>query len=58
MKKAIMAIAAMAAGMAMAAATPTIVSSQVRANDPTVLDMVYRVTSEQHILEDVEGYVN
>lgn len=47
MKKAIMAIAALAAGMATAAATPTIVSSQVRANDPTVLDVVYRVTSDK-----------
>lgn len=47
MKKAIMAIAALAAGMAMAATTPTIVSSQVRANDPTVLDVVYRVTSDK-----------
>ena len=47
MKKAIMAIAAMAAGMATAATTPTIISSQVRANDPTVLDVVYRVTSDK-----------
>lgn len=47
MKKAIMAIAALAAGMATAATTPAIVSSQVRANDPTVLDVVYRVTSDK-----------
>ena len=47
MKKTIMSIAALAAGMATAAATPTIVSSQVRANDPTVLDVVYRVTSDK-----------
>ena len=47
MKKAIMAIAALAAGMAPAATTPAIVSSQVRANDPTVLDVVYRVTSDK-----------
>lgn len=31
----------------LAASTPVIVSSQVRANDPTVLDVVYRVTSDQ-----------
>ncbi len=30
-----------------AANTPVIVSSQVRANDPTVLDVVYRVTSDK-----------
>ena len=47
MKKAIMAIAAMAAGMATAVTTPAIISSQVRANDPTVLDVVYRVTSDK-----------
>ncbi len=47
MKKTIMAIAALAAGMAMAATTPAIISSQVRANDPTVLDVVYRVTSDK-----------
>ena len=47
MKKAIMAIAALAAGMATAATTPAIISSQVRANDPTVLDVVYRVTSDK-----------
>ena len=37
----------MAAGMATAATTPAIISSQVRANDPTVLDVVYRVTSDK-----------
>ena len=42
-----MAIAAMAAGMATAVTTPAIISSQVRANDPTVLDVVYRVTSDK-----------
>ena len=31
----------------LAASTPAIVSSQVRENDPTVLDVVYRVTSDQ-----------
>lgn len=31
----------------LAASTPAIVSSKVRANDPTVLDVVYRVTSDQ-----------
>ena len=47
MKKTIIAIAALAAGMATAATTPAIISSQVRANDPTVLDVVYRVTSDK-----------
>lgn len=47
MKKTIMSIAALAAGMATAATTPAIISSQVRANDPTVLDVVYRVTSDK-----------
>ena len=31
----------------LAASTPAIVSSTVRENDPTVLDVVYRVTSDQ-----------
>ena len=36
----------MASG-AWAATTPQIISSQVRSNDPTVLDVVYRVTSDK-----------
>ena len=40
-------VVAMAAASALASSTPMIVSSQVRANDPTVLDVVYRVTSDK-----------
>lgn len=49
MKKVIigMLTAAAAAIHGLAASTPAIVSSQVRANDPTVLDVVYRVTSDK-----------
>ena len=48
MLKKFAAAAAMAATMATAAATtPTIISSQVRSNDPTVLDVVYKVTSDK-----------
>ena len=47
MKKAVMFCAALAAGMACAATMPMIVSSQVRSNDPTVLDVVYKVTSDK-----------
>lgn len=49
MKKKLMMLAAVLAVAltANAATTPVIVSSQVRANDPTVLDVVYRVTSDK-----------
>jgi len=47
MKWAAMLALALAAGGTLAATTPTIISSQVRANDPTVLDVVYKVVSDQ-----------
>ena len=47
MKKQLMALAAaLLAGAAAATSTPVIVSSQVRASDPTILDVVYKVTSD------------
>ena len=45
-----MAMAAVAGATALTAGatgTPTIVSSKVRASDPTILDVVYKVTSDQ-----------
>lgn len=38
---------AAAAAEVMATTTPTIVSSQIRANDSTILDVVYKVTSDK-----------
>ena len=47
MKKLITTIIALAAAGVWAANTPVIVSSKVRASDPTVLDVVYKVTSDK-----------
>ena len=47
MKLAMMMAAMASAAGAMAANTPVIVSSQIRANDPTILDVVYKVTSDK-----------
>lgn len=45
--KSILLLALAALSAARADTTPQILSSQVRANDPTVLDVVYRVTSDK-----------
>ena len=47
MKKLITTVIALAAAGVWAANTPVIVSSKVRASDPTVLDVVYKVTSDK-----------
>ena len=48
MKKLMMAmVAAVGVATAFAMTTPTIISSQIRANDPTILDVVYKVTSDK-----------
>ena len=48
MKKLMMAMVATAGvATALAANTPVIVSSQIRANDSTILDVVYKVTSDK-----------
>ena len=47
MKRAVSVFVLVTVLAANAASTPVIVSSQVRANDPTVLDVVYRVTSDK-----------
>ena len=48
MKKLMMTMVAVAnAAIALAANTLVIVSSQIRANDPTILDVVYKVTSDK-----------
>ena len=48
MKKTIAILIALAGAMGVLAAnTPQIISSQVRANDPTVLDVVYKVMSDK-----------
>ena len=48
MKKVLMtALAALAAGGVWAVNTPQIISSQVRVSDPTILDVVYKVTSDK-----------
>lgn len=47
MKKLMMTMAAAGVATALAANTPVIVSSQTRANDSTILDVVYKVVSDK-----------
>ena len=47
MKKLMMTMAAAGVATALAANTPVIVSSQIRANDSTILDVVYKVVSDK-----------